>query len=345
MKAYCLCILLLVVVFTGTSNADEFDFFWSTSDLNDGAVNAPLELQISPGQKGQLFLWYSVDGPSDANINFGAILDVATSRPGIIRFTRAETFDFPITIGGMDFDSRWGTICENTFGELGEVSDDFIDAWGAVGPFGFGMTDESVQGPFLDEGFDADANAFLFGVVEYEVVGESGCLQIRSGDGQLGVVSGDECQSEAIEPVFGSAVLSFDNVMLGDINMDQQVNLLDVGALVQALSSQEFVPEADCNCDGTVDLLDVAPFIGLLNGDGLVVFDPSNENIEPQMGLLGDINQDGVLTLLDLADFFPEFLKGGSPNPAEGLSGDINMDGSIDLFDVCPLVDLLLAGD
>ena len=54
--------------------------------------------------------------------------------------------------------------------------------------------------------------------------------------------------------------------MIGDMNCDGKVNLLDVGLFVDALSSGTFIPKADINQDGVVDLLDVAPFVDLLTG-------------------------------------------------------------------------------
>ena len=52
--------------------------------------------------------------------------------------------------------------------------------------------------------------------------------------------------------------------LLGDVNCDGNVNLLDVEPFVAALISGEFVPKADINSDGMVDLLDVTPFVDLL---------------------------------------------------------------------------------
>ena len=53
-------------------------------------------------------------------------------------------------------------------------------------------------------------------------------------------------------------------VLLGDVNLDGVVNLLDVQPFVVLLGSGEFQAEADVNQDGAVNLLDVDPFIGLL---------------------------------------------------------------------------------
>ncbi len=54
--------------------------------------------------------------------------------------------------------------------------------------------------------------------------------------------------------------------LLGDVNGDQTVNLLDVAPFVQAIANSKFSCEADINEDGSVDLLDVGPFIDLLAG-------------------------------------------------------------------------------
>lgn len=54
--------------------------------------------------------------------------------------------------------------------------------------------------------------------------------------------------------------------LLGDVNCDEVVNLLDVAPFVEAITSGSFQPRADINQDGFVNLLDVAPFIDLLTG-------------------------------------------------------------------------------
>ena len=54
--------------------------------------------------------------------------------------------------------------------------------------------------------------------------------------------------------------------MLGDVNCDGLVNLLDVDPFVDLISTGEFSDKADINMDGVVNLLDVTPFIALLNG-------------------------------------------------------------------------------
>lgn len=55
-------------------------------------------------------------------------------------------------------------------------------------------------------------------------------------------------------------------VVLGDVNGDGILTLLDIGPLVDAITSDTYTPEGDVNCDGGVDLLDVGPFVDLLIG-------------------------------------------------------------------------------
>ena len=55
-------------------------------------------------------------------------------------------------------------------------------------------------------------------------------------------------------------------VLLGDVNQDGVVNLLDVAPFIAVLSSNNYQGEADCNKDGSVNLLDVEPFVAILSG-------------------------------------------------------------------------------
>lgn len=56
-----------------------------------------------------------------------------------------------------------------------------------------------------------------------------------------------------------------DGFLLGDVNLDGEVNLLDVAPFVDLLSTGGFQLEADINGDGTVNLLDVSGFVQLLS--------------------------------------------------------------------------------
>ncbi|MEM9413342.1 MAG: hypothetical protein AAGA30_19695 [Planctomycetota bacterium] len=58
--------------------------------------------------------------------------------------------------------------------------------------------------------------------------------------------------------------VSVEYELIGDVNCDGAVDLLDVVPFVEAISSGTFDIKSDANRDNTIDLLDVAPFIGFL---------------------------------------------------------------------------------
>ena len=60
----------------------------------------------------------------------------------------------------------------------------------------------------------------------------------------------------------GLTVIS--DVLLGDVNLDGMITLLDVAPFVDLLTNGMYQVEADINKDGIVDLLDVSPFVDLL---------------------------------------------------------------------------------
>ena len=54
--------------------------------------------------------------------------------------------------------------------------------------------------------------------------------------------------------------------LIGDVNCDGSVDLLDVGPFVEVLSNNEFNAKADIDGNGVINLLDVTPFVELLSG-------------------------------------------------------------------------------
>ena len=60
--------------------------------------------------------------------------------------------------------------------------------------------------------------------------------------------------------------ISGQDFLLGDVNQDGVVNLLDVQPFIELLNSSTFQEEADTNGDGVVNLLDIEPFIDLISG-------------------------------------------------------------------------------
>ena len=56
-------------------------------------------------------------------------------------------------------------------------------------------------------------------------------------------------------------------ILLGDVNLDGVVNLLDVQPFVVLISNGGFQVEADINQDGFLNLLDVEGFVDLISGN------------------------------------------------------------------------------
>ena len=97
--------------------------------------------------------------------------------------------------------------------------------------------------------------------------------------GFLGLfVEANEFGSVTVDNIFGMASFAGEVIgdmqiwttptsfVLGDINCDGVVNLLDVSPFVDLLSNNGFSAKADINTDGVVNLLDVSPFVDLLTG-------------------------------------------------------------------------------
>jgi len=78
----------------------------------------------------------------------------------------------------------------------------------------------------------------------------------------------------SLATAFEPSAIYYDNISLGDasdclvgdINGDAAIDLLDVQPFVDAVTSGNTSCEADINEDGNVDLLDVQPFVSLLTG-------------------------------------------------------------------------------
>ena len=148
--------------------------------------------------------------------------------------------------------------------------------------------------------------------------------------------------------------------LLGDANLDGEVNSLDIQPLISLLSSGTFLDEADIDRDGDVDFLDIGPFISLLSGspttpqpllgDANLDGEANFLDIQPFISLLSndtfldeaDIDRDGDVDFLDIGPFIS--LLSGSPTTPQPLLGDANLDGEANFLDIQPLISLLSSG-
>ena len=58
------------------------------------------------------------------------------------------------------------------------------------------------------------------------------------------------------------------DVLLGDVDLNETVDFLDINPFIQVLATGEFQAEADCDESGFVDFLDIQAFINILSGAG-----------------------------------------------------------------------------
>ena len=155
---------LLLILFSNPC-LGQTDFFWSFHNLGDGAENSDIEMTLSVGETATLYLYYSI---ANYEVSTGLGLDVASSSRGVIQFEAAESFEFDVAveIDGRDFvvGHRWG----DGYGAAGLVEADEIlglNAFTVVA--GDGMIERNIGPQFVDQGYDFDAEAFLFGQVDF----------------------------------------------------------------------------------------------------------------------------------------------------------------------------------
>ena len=63
-----------------------------------------------------------------------------------------------------------------------------------------------------------------------------------------------------------SGNINVTQLILGDTNRDNSINLLDVSSFLDALGGEEYLAEADTNLDREINMADVGVFVDLLLG-------------------------------------------------------------------------------
>ena len=113
-------------------------------------------------------------------------------------------------------------------------------------------------------GFEVSGGWFFRCFEISDVIEPTDQMRIRFLASDLGDGSVVEAGVDGVEIMLIECVE--DEVLLGDVNQDGLINLLDVSPFVDLISSGGFLPEADMNQDGTVNLLDVGLFVAVLSG-------------------------------------------------------------------------------
>ena len=169
--------------------------------------------------------------------------------------------------------------------------EEFLVIWD---PFDFFVETGQADGGLSQNGDSANlldvSNGQVIDTITYtaDIVNDSNGTIERIGDGptdirnsvlgENGAYAAQEFEDELCETVLddnGDPVIIIgspgvftmtDTVLIGDVNCDGNVDLLDVAPFVDLITGGGFNEKADINMDGTVDLLDVGPFVVLLTG-------------------------------------------------------------------------------
>ena len=88
---------------------------------------------------------------------------------------------------------------------------------------------------------------------------------LSEGTYQLRVSNDDGFASDYGLAWRGTEVEIVEPVLLGDCNLDGEVNFMDISSFIAILSAGDFRVEADTNGDGSVSFLDIGPFISMLS--------------------------------------------------------------------------------
>jgi len=203
-----------------------------------------------------------------------AVFEFEVTQQGGIQGAGADDFDLHEVTTAWVEGTGTGNVGEDTFNGASWDSTDGVGLWAALGgdfvatPLG----SVNVDGP---DGQGAGEAPVVFQIT-------SPALADYVQDVLDGVASNNGLLLKAAtETVLGSAsrvttreggnaakliVTVGTGVLLGDVNLDGAVNLLDVGPFVDLLTNSMFQLEGDINEDGDVNLLDVGPFVAILTG-------------------------------------------------------------------------------
>ena len=180
------------------------DFFFSFAE---GGSNGDQSMDFNVGDNGSLYVYWSTNGPADSDLSVGAFIDVMSSSAGVIEFTAAETFDFAITVGGVPIGNR--ILDANggggSVGPAESVTADFIDemaAFTVTGGSGI-LEANNGSGAFLDAGYNADNDGFLWGRIDFTAVG-TGSTGVTGSAGDGGIVNGDS----TVDAAFTTATIN-----------------------------------------------------------------------------------------------------------------------------------------
>ena len=281
-----LVIVLLALQTSSSSKADidGFDFsLWQYNQNDDGnpASVGNDFIQLTNGTSQQRSFWYTLDQNIQAfkvSFNYRVAGGAFFSNAGGTTFVIQDAPEGLDAVTNTNFDYGYGGIEESvgvTF-ELNAATGQSFVGFNDGGTIGSGATATDPHSPggngylvtinydgtllqiHIDNGVNTPFSQTL-------LVTPSIAESVGSGKAIIGF--GASTASNLDQTISNFSFTSTAKPMLGDVNGDGCVDLLDVQPFVDALSSGQYVELADINMDGTLDLLDVEPFVNLLAGN------------------------------------------------------------------------------
>ena len=204
----------------------------------------------------------------------------------------------------------------------------FIDMISGVGVF-FGSDDGSVYG------LDLNGDSLPGWPVEIgnEVVG-SVLFEDLNGDGELEVIA------------FSNSIISLKTLEGTDFNQGSISSDLQItsSSIIQDLDNDGDIEITSGNGMGLVSI-DIKQNSESLNVDSSMFrFNMARTGCftSTQSSLLGDMNQDSVLDVLDVVTLINIVLENTEPTASQEFSGDLNLDGLFNVLDIVLLTNLIL---
>ncbi len=225
--------------FTNTNFSDSF-----LEDFEDGQFNTPFATVSGDGNNSFVFgpggTVDSVDaddGAIDGSGTGGRSFVVSPPFPtAVVEFESIDGIGLPTHVGIVWTDGQPSNQPTTTFEVFGASGT-------SLGSLEAKLADGSINGTTAEDAF-------------FGAIAPNGISRIT--------ISNDNTSVNGIE--VDHIFYGIGNVLLGDINRDGNVDLLDVSPFVDLLTEGAYQIEGDINGDGAVNLLDVAPFIELLTG-------------------------------------------------------------------------------
>ena len=132
---------------------------------------------------------------------------------------------------------------------------------GTTGPEVFGTTDGFIDLDVTDDGNYLYQLQGLSGAISaYAINVDNSLTLVQEATGFL-----PEIDTQGLV-TYQHGETGEESVLLGDVDMDGDVDFSDIPAFIAVLSSGEFQAEADVNQNGVVDFSDIPPFIAILSG-------------------------------------------------------------------------------